>query len=1358
MELRVALSRDSGLPSRSEGAALFADVSGFTPLMAKLAAELGATRGAEEVTRLLDELFSTLTKEVHSRCGSVIDFAGDSILCWFDDAPDNSLEAPFACDRAAATAVAMHRAMIQQRSRSIGESRQAGLDVKIAIASGIAHRFTIGDPTIRRMLVLAGEPIDRVASAEQLAQPGDILCSEEMAGKLRAAKLLPEPRKSPEGARYFLIDHETDATQQRAWPPVLAPLALARVRPWLLPSVAARLERGEGEFLAGFKPTVALFIRFGGVDYDDATRAAAQLDSLVRLIQRMLDAHGGDLLSVTVGDKGSYLYATFGALRAHEHDARRAVAASLALQERARTLGFPANLQIGIAEGPAYAGAYGGDTQRTFGVLGKDVNLAARLMSEAPAGGVWLSPSVAKAVERHFDLREEPMLKLKGFESPIAPHLVISERASLTGTQSPTAARIPTIGRTAELARLERGLDALFAGTGSCLLVEGDAGLGKTHLVEQVVAGARARGARTLAGGGDPMRSAIPYGAWRPIFEAILGITTRGPDASGSAETRATRAREAIARIDPTLDAPFPLLGPVLGIAIADTLELARLDARARADNTNDLLIRLLRHAADESALVVVMEDAHWLDSASIALLARGAREITGALLVITSRSLADSEDGGVNGLASTPRVEHIVLGHLDRADTEKLVCRHLGVTSLPTNVARLIADRAEGSPFFSQQIAESLLQGGYIAVSGHTCTETSTGIDPSKIDFPTTIHGLIASRIDSLPSRQQLAAKIASVVGRYFPYRMLHDVHPLAADKPTLRDDLAALAAAGVTVLQGREPELAYAFRHALTHEVAYGSLLYRQRCELHRAVGAWYEQEHVHDLAPQAAVLAHHWSQAARGITADDTSHRKAIDYLELAGTQALRSYSNREAARFLGDAVALDAARPSTVATGDMVAFSVSKQDLRRARWYGGRGHAHLALSDFASCRTDLYAALKLLGHPIPRTPVRLGIGIFAQIAKQATTHLFRAGSRRKPLSADESTILNERSDALRILAKAFFHENDPAQQIYANLCDLNYAERLGPSPALALIYSHMLLTLGVFQIHPWARRYGRRSLEIARRCDDPATLVTVLVNHGVYHTGNGEWSAARAALEEGRALAERLGDYTQWGECMAVLADVAQFEGDLARSAALYGELAASAERRGNVVQAGWSLRPRVLEALRDGQPERAIQILNAAVPTLQTAPDRLIKIDAHGLLALAHARAGDAAAARASIARANQLIAHEDPPVTYPRHLGLTGVAEACLLLVERALVDGASREEQRDLLRLAAGACRNLHRYRRVFRVGAPAAWRCQGWLDAVCDKRRRARAAFAKSIAAASGLQMTQAEAQTRALAARLS
>ena len=315
--------------------------------------------------------------------------------------------------------------------------------------------------------------------------------------------------------------------------------------------------------------------------------------------------------------------------------------------------------------------------------------------------------------------------------------------------------------------------------------------------------------------------------------------------------------------------------------------------------------------------------------------------------------------------------------------------------------------------------------------------------------------------------------------------------------------------------------------------------------------------------------------------------------------------------------------------------------------------------------------------------------MGLGILAQLAKQVAS---RVTSRSKPLSKEATTILHERSDALRILAKAFFHENDPMQQIYANLCDLNYAERLGPSPALALIYSHMLLTLGVFQIHPWSRSFGRRSLEIARGCGDPATLVTVLVNHGVYFTGNGEWPSARAALEEGRALAERLGDYTQWGECMAVLADVAQLEGDLALSAALYAELAASAERRANVVQVGWSVRPRVLVALRDGQPQRAIEILNAAAPALHAAPDRLIKIDVNGLLALAHARAGDSTAARASIARANELIERENPPVTYPRHLGLAGVAESCLLLLERAFDAGGSRDE--SPARCAAGGGR----------------------------------------------------------------
>lgn len=1351
MELRFALSEGAELAGKTKGAALFADVSGFTPLMATLAAELGATRGAEEVTRLLDELFTTMTDEVHRRRGSVVDFAGDSMLCWFDDT--NGKPAIPAVERARATAIAMRDAMTRRRSLSASDGARLGLDVKIAVASGAAHRLIVGDPRIRRMLVLTGGPVDRAATGERLARPGEIVCSEESANG--GSVPLREQRESSSGHRYFVVGDATHVPADDPWPPCPA-LPIERVRQWLLPSVAERLERGAGAFLGGFKPAVAIFVRFTGIDYDDAANAGARIDSLVTLVQRTLDEYGGDLLSVTVGDKGSYLYGTFGALRAHENDARRAVASALALQERSRFLGFDPALQIGVAEGASYTGAYGGAPQRTFGVLGKDVNLAARLMSEAGPGRVLVSPSVAEAVVAWFELREQPPMVLKGLERDIAPHLVVREHEAVRGTSGATRALAATVGRATEIATLEGGLDRLARGEGTCFLIEGEAGIGKSHVIEHLVTAARSRGAEVLLGSGDPLRSAMPYAAWRAVFEALLGVAAPSGEPLPAAETRMHRAGAALVTIDAASMPMLPLLGPVLGIDIPDTAETARLAARARADNTNDLLLRVLQRAATTGRLLLVLEDAHWFDSASASLLARVVRDVAPALVLVTTRPHVDGRDDAVARLLTAPRVDHIVLGRLDPRETDELVCRHLGVTSIPPSVSQLIAERAEGSPFFSQQLADALVQSGHITVTGGVCAEAPAGIDPGRMSFPATVQGLITSRIDSLPSRQQLAVKVASVIGRYFSYRTLRDVHPVSTDKPTLLDDLAALAAAGVTVLQGQEPELAYSFGHALTHEVAYGSLLYRQRCDLHRALGRWYEEEHATDLGAQAAVLAHHWSHAARGGSADALSTRKAIDYLELAGTQALRSYSNREAARFLGDAVALDAERPLPTAADDVVGFAVTKEQLRRARWHSGLGHAHLALSDFARCRDDLYAALELLGHAVPRTRIRLGVGILAQIAKQAGAHVARPASAGTPLSTEEKTILSERTDALRILAKAFFHESNPAPLLYTNLCNLNYSEHLGPSSALALIHSHMLLTLGVFQMHRWARSYGRRSLEIARRCDDPGTLVTVLVNHGVYHTGNGEWSSAREVLEEGISLAEQLGDHTQWGECVAILADAAQLEGDLARSGALYAELATSAERRGNTVQAGWSMRPRVLEALQGGDPEAAIGILTNGLPAMNAGPDALIKIDAHGLLALAQARAGDWSAALESIARANALIEPANPPVTYPRHLGLGAVAEACLLLLERSVADGAPRTEQRQLHGLATLACRNLHRYRRVFAIGAPAAWRYQGWLHAVLKRPRRARTAFDKSIAAAVRLKMSEAESLARTMAAR--
>jgi len=216
-------------------------------------------------------------------------------------------------------------------------------------------------------------------------------------------------------------------------------------------------------------------------------------------------------------------------------------------------------------------------------------------------------------------------------------------------------------------------------------------------------------------------------------------------------------------------------------------------------------------------------------------------------------------------------------------------VQQRLGVKSLPAPVADLIREKAEGHPFFSEELAYALRDAHFIHCEQGECA-VAAGVDLRAVAFSDTVQGVITSRIDRLPPQTQITLKVASVVGRVFAYRILRDIHPIEADKQQLPHHLRQLEQLDLTPLNTPEPDLAYVFKHILTQEVAYNLMLFAQRRSLHRAVAQWYERTYATDLAPFYPVLAHHW------IGAEDWTN--AVAYLEKAGEQALRRGAYREA----------------------------------------------------------------------------------------------------------------------------------------------------------------------------------------------------------------------------------------------------------------------------------------------------------------------------------------------------------------------------------------------------------------------------------------------------------------------------
>ncbi|HRA65553.1 MAG TPA: adenylate/guanylate cyclase domain-containing protein, partial [Caldilinea sp.] len=314
-----ALLSGQALPERATGAVLFVDISGFTPLTETLARDFGRSRGAELLTRTLNEVYQALIDQVDQQGGSVIGFAGDAITCWFDAADDTL---PAAAQRAINSARAMQHVMARFAQYAVAPGAVAALAIKTALASGSVRRLLVGDPTMQRIEVLAGAPLERMAAAEHVAQRGELVADLETIHLLDNSVIVGVWRRSEGGAPVAVLTPLKASSSAPAFAPRPLPPALpsALIRPWLLPTVWANLQAGEEHYLAELRPATALFIRFSGLDFEHDPAAGDQLDAYIRWVQQVLARYEASLIQLTTGDKGSYFYAASGAPVAHDDD------------------------------------------------------------------------------------------------------------------------------------------------------------------------------------------------------------------------------------------------------------------------------------------------------------------------------------------------------------------------------------------------------------------------------------------------------------------------------------------------------------------------------------------------------------------------------------------------------------------------------------------------------------------------------------------------------------------------------------------------------------------------------------------------------------------------------------------------------------------------------------------------------------------------------------------------------------------------------------------------------------------------------------------------------------------------------
>src|SRR5262245_58601666 len=593
---------------------------------------------------------------------------------------------------------------------------------------------------------------------------------------------------------------------------------------------------------------------------------------------------------------GDAVMAVFGVPHVHEDDAERAVRAAVAMQESLGLLnpsfeaeyGAALALRVGIATGEAVAVT---EPSREFMVTGEVPILASRLQATGP--GIILCPETFRLVRALVEAEATPPLTLKGFPSPITGHVVRRLRDAATARGVPGLSS-PLVGRDRELAQLHRCAAELAQGRGQIVSITGEAGIGKSRLKNELRSAPPPR-VRWIEGRCQAFTQHAGYAPIVQVLRALFQLT--GAEAPPVARTKLRVTLRSL--VGEKFDGSHPALAHLLGIEGEPGQPLsATMDPRAFQSQLVPALRAVIEGVVSRESLILTVEDLHWADAATIEILT-ALTELTDFLpfmILVTSRP--DSEGGFWDFRFHAQRhyahrLTELTLAPLPSDQSERLVENLLQLADLPPAIRARILDQSEGNPFFVEEIIRSLIEQEALRREGERWVAAG---DKSHLAMPATLRGLIAARIDRLPTPAKATLQRAAVIGRFVGYPALR---ALDAGESELDRSLAHLLRAELLREWAHAPERQYIFKHALTQEAAYASILHEQRRMLHREAATFLERETT--TAPdRAPLLAHHW------LGAEDWE--KALTYSVEAARRAEALYARPEAIAHYWQAIAL------------------------------------------------------------------------------------------------------------------------------------------------------------------------------------------------------------------------------------------------------------------------------------------------------------------------------------------------------------------------------------------------------------------------------------------------------------------
>jgi class 3 adenylate cyclase/tetratricopeptide (TPR) repeat protein len=897
----------------------------------------------------------------------------------------------------------------------------------------------------------------------------------------------------------------------------------------------------------------------------DPEEARKLLDPVLELMMEAVHRYEGTVNQVM----GDGIMALFGAPLAHEDHAVRACYAALRMQEAVkryaedarRAHGVNVQIRVGLNSGEVVVQSIGGDLHMDYTAVGQTTHLAARMEQAATAGSVLLTGETLKLAEGYVQVKRVGAVPIKGLKRLIEVH-------ELTGT-GPTRTRFQTtvtrgltrfVGRQTEFELLGHALTRAGAGHGQVVALVGEAGVGKSRLVWEFTHSHRAEGWLLLESGAVSYGKSMPY---RPVID-LLKTYLQIEDRDDSQRIR-EKLTGKLLTLDRALEPTVPALLALLDVPVEDP-EWQALDPLRRRQRTLEACTRLVLRESQVQPLLLVFDDLHWIDMETQAFLDSVIESLPTARLLLVLNHRPEYEHSWASKTYRLLRVEP-----LPPETAEELLQALLGADPSLQHLKPLLIERSEGNPFFLEESVRTLLECDVIAgVRGAYRLAAPHG----SIQVPKTVQAILAARIDRLPPEEKRLLQTAAVIGRDVPFTLLRAI----TDRPgeDLRPGLSHLQTAEFLYETSLFPDLEYTFKHPLTHEVAYGSLLRARRRVLHARIVEAIERLYPHRLTEQFERLAHH---ASRGEMWD-----KALYYFRRAGAKALARSAYWEAGESLKQALVAADSLPRSTDT-------IQKAIDVRIRLYN-------ALFPIGEIN-------QLLSYLVPAESLATTLGNqrrLGTVSAQMANCFFLLGDYNRAVEYSERalaigaaledvTLQLQASFALGLAYHALGEYRRANDTFTKN-------EDHPPTDVMGIIYSTVSIAWSAWslaELGEFSRGIGRaeQALKTAEALSDQFSLLNAYGSAGVVYLGRGDLHSAIPALERCLALSQETRNYPVFVLSSAFLGHAYALSGRLGEALALLERSVNQAEKG---MGPGHSLGVRFLSEvqLQHGRIEHALE--------------------------------------------------------------------------------------------------------------------------------------------------------------------